>query len=326
MKNISVDYMGLKLESPLIAGSCGLTVEPEKVIQMEERGIGAVVIKSLFEEQINNEINYISENSPDHTEMEDYLSTYVRQNSIETHIKAIRKIKESVSIPVIASINCYSMGEWEKYAKVMEEAGANALELNIYNLPLNTTASSEEIEKKYLDIIARIVKTVKIPIAVKIPSQFASIPAFVNSVAGQGAKSIVMFNRFYTPDIDLDRMEIVPAPTFSGDNDYLQTLRWTAIISSIVKNIDVSASSGVHLPTTVLKLILAGANTVQLCSTLYKEGLDSILRYNEYLSTFLEKGGYTSLDQVRGKMNYSNIKDPIAFERVQFMKTFGSQK
>ena len=289
MSNLSVKYLGLELSSPIIASSCGLTADLQKVIEMEQKGVGAIVVKSLFEEQIRNEVDFLSQAGSDYPDMDDYLHNYVRQYSINNYKEALKSFKANVSIPIIASINCYTPGEWVSYAKEIEDAGADALEINLYELTTNPKTTSEQVEKGYCDVVRDIVKSVRIPVSVKISSHFTSVVSFVDKLVACGVKGVVIFNRFYTPDIDLDSLSIVSASPMSSPDEYLQTLRWTAIISSSVKNIDISVTTGIHTSSSAIKQILAGAETVQLCTTLYKNGLGMISTINQEISEFIDR-------------------------------------
>lgn len=324
MTDLSVKYMGLDLRSPIIASSCGLTADLEKVMEMDRNGVGAIVVKSLFEEQIRNEVEFLSEAGHDYPDMDDYLHNYVRQYSINNYKEALLSFKKNLSVPVIASINCYTPGEWVNYAREIEQAGVDALEINLYELTTNPKTTSEQVEKGYCDVVRDIVKNVRIPVSVKISSHFSSVVSFVDKLVACGVKGVVIFNRFYTPDINLDSLSIVSASPMSSPEEYLQTLRWTAIISSSVKNIDISVTTGIHTSSSAIKQILAGAETVQLCTTLYKNGLGMISTINQEISEFMEKNNFSSVEQMRGRLNYSTIKDPAKYERVQFLKTFGS--
>lgn len=323
MTDISLKYLGLDLKSPIIVSSCGLTANPDNVAEMEENGIGAIVVKSLFEEQIINEIEFLSEAGSDYPEMENYLHTYVRQNSISNYADNLSTIKKRISVPVIASINCYSQGEWISYAKNIENAGADAIELNLYELSTDRFAVSEDIEKQYCDIVHKIVSNVKIPVSVKISRHFTSIVSFVNRLYGCGAKGIVIFNRFFTPDINLKKLSLVPANPLSSPEEYIPILRWTAILSAAVKMMDISVTTGVHTPETAIKQILAGADTVQICSIAYKKGIKVISKFNRELKKFMEDNNFENLKQMCGRLDYSNIPDAAMYERVQFLKTFG---
>lgn len=324
MATTNVKYLGLDLKSPIMVSSCSLTSDPEKVKEMERNGAGAVVLKSLFEEQIRNEVDFLSNAGHSYPEMEDYLHAYVRGNSVEKYADTIRKMKDAVSLPVIASINCYSPGEWVEYAKVMENAGADALELNLYEQITSAASSSSEIEEEYCKVVRSIVSELKIPVSVKIGRHFTTIPGFVGRLSSCGAKGVVVFNRFFTPDIDLDNFTLVPASPLSHDGEYAEVLRWTAILSSSAKGLDISATTGVHTPEAAEKLILAGASTVQICSVVYKKGTSVISAFNESILAFMEKNNIAELGDVCGRLNYASIPDPTMYERVQFMKSFGN--
>jgi Dihydroorotate dehydrogenase len=325
MANISTNYMGLKLKSPVIAASSGLTSKIDKIEELEKVGVGAVVLKSLFEEQIVNNAEYLDSLSTDFPESANYIHYYVRENSIENHLTLLKEAKKRVSIPVIASINCYSPGEWLDYAREVSAAGADALELNIYSMPLNIRESSSDIEQRYLKIVGEVTKNISIPVAVKISSDFTNLPGFTDKLKGYGAKGVVMFNKFYMPDIDIEKLEISSADPFSSKESYLKELRWIGIISALVPGIDISASTGIYSAEIAAKEILAGAATVQVCSALYKNGTKVIDEINSGIASFIEQMGFGSVADFRGKLNYSNISDPGKFERVQFMKSFGSK-
>jgi len=323
MSNLSVNYMGLQLRSPLLAASSGLTSQIDKVIAYDKAGIGAIVVKSLFEEQIVSEAEFLNNQSQDYPESADYLHHYIRHNSIAKYLKLVKEVKDSVSVPVIASINCYSMGEWVEFAKEIQDAGADGLELNIYSLPLTVSKRADEIENGYLDVVGAVAKMLRIPVAVKIASNYTSLPGFVNGLKSRGAKGVVMFNRFYSPDIDINKLRIIAADAFSYEEEYLRELRWMGIVSALVPGIDLSASTGIHTGTTVIKQILAGATTAQMCTALYKKGPNAIIQALEDLHLFMETQGFESVADFKGKLNYSNIEHPEKFERVQFMKSFG---
>ncbi|MHC1690927.1 MAG: dihydroorotate dehydrogenase-like protein [Bacteroidales bacterium] len=325
MSNLSVNYMGLTLKSPIIAASSGLTSQLDKVAAFEKAGVGAIVVKSLFEEQIVSEAEFLNNQSQAYPESADYLHHYLRDNSLEKYLQLIRDIKGTVSVPVIASINCYSMGEWVSFAKKIQEAGADGLELNIFSLPLYVFKKSDDIEKEYLGVVENVVKSLRIPVAVKIANNYTNLPGFVEGLKSRGAKAVVMFNRFFMPDIDIKKLRIIAADAFSSEAESLKELRWMGIVSALVKGIDLSASTGNHNGTTVIKQILAGATTVQMCTALYKKGPDAISNAIEDLHLFMDTQGFNSVADFCGKLNYENIDHPDKFERVQFMKTFGGK-
>lgn len=321
MIDTSVNYLGLKLKSPFIASSSGYTADLEKIVAMARSGAGAIVLKSLFEEQINNEIGFLESAGADHTENYDFLKQYVTDYSIGKYVQLIKDAKKESGVPVIASINCFSNNSWTDFATEIEKAGADALELNIYSLPLNGGKSGAEVEAEYLKIVQKVTGNLNIPVSVKIGENFSNIGNFVNSLQGHGAQGAVLFNRFFTPDISLKNLKITPANPFSSKSEYLKELRWIAILSSMLRKFDLSASTGVYDPSAAIKLILAGAKTVQLCSVLYKQGVFAFADFNDELKEFMKSKGFESLADFRGMLNYSNISNPSMFERVQFLKT-----
>lgn len=325
MSNLSINYMGLQLRSPILAGSSGLTTQLDKVAAFDKAGVGAIVIKSLFEEQIVNEAEFLADQSQDYPESADYLHHYIRNNSIAKYLKLVKDVKDTVSVPVIASINCHSMGEWVEFAKEIEDAGADALELNIFSLPLSISKRSNLIEDEYIEVVGAVTKRLAIPVAVKIANNYSNLPGFVNGLKSRGAKGVVMFNRFFMPDIDINKIRIIAADAYSHEQEYLKELRWMGIISSLVPGIDLSASTGIHNGTTVIKQILSGATTAQMCTALYQRGPEAISQALDDISLFMEKQGFDKISDFRGKLNYKNIPDPEKFERVQFMKSFGSK-
>lgn len=321
MVDISVNYLGLKLKSPFIAASSGYTADLEKIVALSRCGAGAIVLKSLFEEQISNETGFLEMAGTEHTETLDYLHRYVTEHSVDKYVQLIKDAKRECGIPVIASINCYTNSSWTSFAKEIEKAGADALELNIYSLPLNGDKSSVQVEAEYLKTIKQIVAELKIPVAVKIGEHFTNLGNFVHGLKGSGAKGAVLFNRFFSPDISLKSLKIVPAQPFSSKNEYLKELRWIAILSSRLHNFNLSASTGVYDPSSGIKLLLAGATTVQLCSVLYKQGPFVLQDFNEELKAFMKSKGFSKISDFCGMLNYSNICDPAVYERVQFLKT-----
>ena len=324
MATTEVKYLGLSLKSPIIVSSCSLTADVDKVVEMQRAGAGAVVMKSLFEEQIRGEVEFMASAGHSYPEMDDYLHAYIRSNSIAQYTEKVKALKQAVSIPVIASINCYSSGEWVEYARQVEAAGADALEVNLYDLSVDPRTSPESIEDGYLSVVRSIVSELHIPVAVKIGPHFTSIVNFVSRIASAGAKGVVIFNRFFTPDIDIENFRLVPAAPLSHEGEYAEILRWTAILSSAVKGIDIAATTGIHTPESAVKEILAGASAVQVCSVIYRKGVQVITEFNEKIRQYLEKNNVENPGQICGRLNYSTIADPAMYERVQFMKTFGS--
>ena len=321
MIDLTTTYAGMTLKSPFIVSSSGLTNSIERIRKIASAGAGGIVLKSLFEEQIMHEIGVMSDGSG-HTEAEDYLRTYSRENSLENYLSLIREAKERVRIPVMASINCMKAKEWVDFAEQIQEAGADALELNIYLLPLDKDKNPREYENAYLDVVSGVKKRVDIPVIVKLGSGFTSITWMVDQIYKRGAAAVVLFNRFYTPDINTDDLSFGSSEVLSSPADIRHSLRWVGIISSRIARMDIAASTGVHSGMAAVKQILAGASAVQVCSVLYRNGIDYLREMVAEMRKWMEKRDYGSPDDFRGKMNYSNLSDPSVYERSQFIKYF----
>lgn len=326
MANLKTTYLGIELKNPVIVSSSGLTNSIEKIKQLEEAGAGAVVLKSLFEEQISHEINHEidSGHGMDYPEAMDYIQAYTREHSVSAYLKLIRDAKAAVKIPVIASINCFSADEWVNFAQEIENAGADALELNVFRINTDKNSQSADYEKLYFQIAEMVSKVVTIPVAMKIGPYFSNLVGVINRISVSGIKGAVLFNRFYEPDIDINTLQLKSAEVFSTPADIRQSLRWVAITSAKIKNIDISASTGVHDGTAAIKLLLAGAQTVQVCSAIYKNGPSVITRINDFMKQWMDDKKFNSVEDFRGKMNYSSIKNPVMYERSQFMKYFSN--
>ena len=325
MANLETSWMGLKLKNPIIAGSSGLTNSVENIVELERNGVGAVVLKSLFEEQIANKVNNTMEQGEFanyYPEAEDYIRNYTHGNDLSVYLELIRSAKQSVKIPVIASINCVSdSNDWVSFAKKVEDAGADALELNIFILPSDPEKSGEENEKVYFKIIDKVTKAVSIPVAVKISYYFSGLAQFITKLSWTGIKGIVLFNRFFSPDIDIDKMEVKSSFVFSNPSELAISLRWIAMMSHHVK-CELAASTGIHSGEAVIKQLLAGAEVVQIASVLYKKGFSEIGIMNRVLEEWMEKNNFNSLDDFRGKLSIAEYENPAAYERVQFMKHY----
>lgn len=324
MADISVKYLGQDLESPIIVSSSGLTKNIDQIANAASFGAGAVVLKSLFEEQILFEAHKTLDQSNDYPEAVDYIKNYSRHNSVNEYLELIKAARNEVSIPVIASINCVSNNEWIDFAKEIENAGAHALELNMHIVPSCADTKPNEIEETYFKIIETIKPKINIPIALKVGYHFTSLPWFINQLKFRGIDTFVLFNRFYEPDINIDTLNIVSSSVFSRDTDIKHSLRWVGLISGLIEDINISASTGIHDASGVIKQILAGAQTVQLCSTLYQNGMKTIETINEELKHWMDEHNFKSLEDFRGKLSYENISNPQVYERSQFMKYFSS--
>jgi dihydroorotate dehydrogenase (fumarate) len=328
MANLETTYLGLKLKNPVIVGSSGLTNSVEKIIKLRDAGAGAVVLKSLFEEQINHDVNRIvySGQGLDYPEAMDYIQNYAKDNSVEEYLKLIKEAKAAVDIPIIASINCYSSEGWEEFAKRIEKAGADAIELNLYMVNTDKNSDASEYEELYYKVSENVSRVVTIPVAMKLGLYFSNLVSVVNKISVTGAKAVVLFNRFYEPDIDINNLSLKAAEVFSSPADIRRSLRWVAIVSDKIKNIDVAASTGVHDGEAVIKQLLAGAKVVQVCSSVYKNGPDVISSMVTKLQSWMDENGYKSINDFRGLMSYSKIKNPELYERAQFMKYFSQHE
>lgn len=323
MKNLSTSYLGLNLKSPVIVSSSRLTSTIENLRVAEENGAGAVVLKSLFEEQIMYHISAL-DTSAGFPEADDYIAWYTKSHSVEEYLNLIVKAKKTLGIPVIPSINCFSSRGWTDFAKNIADSGADALEINVFFMPLDRKKSAADSEKIYFDLIERLKDKISIPIALKIGFRFSNILYMIDQFYMRGVDGVVMFNRFYEPDIDINSMEIVPASVFSNGDEKRYILRWIAMASALDIKINISASTGVNSGEDVIKYLLAGADTVQVCSVLYQKGLPFLKVMNQQISEWMTKNNFKSISDFRGKLNWLNYQKPGVFERTQFMKYFSS--
>ena len=322
--DLSIKYLGLTLKNPIIVGSSGLTNSVEKIKELEKHGAAAVVLKSLFEEQILFQADTANTNNDyDYPEAADYIKAYAKDSAIADYLSLIKDAKKEVNIPIIASINCVTTGEWVSFAKKFEEAGADAIELNISLLPSNIEVSSADNEKKYFDIIDAVKKTVNIPVALKMSHFSAGLSNLIQKLSWtKQIDAFVLFNLYYNPDIDINTLKITSSGVFSTPEDISQSLRWVAILSDKIK-VDIAASTGVHDADGVIKQLLAGAGAVQVVSTLYKHGASHLETLIKGLEDWMTKNNYNSIEDFKGKVNYESAENAVAFDRVQFMKYFG---
>lgn len=321
---MKTQYAGLTLRNPLIVGSSGLTNNAERNKEFEKAGAGAIVLKSLFEEQIEMQSDTLMEES-DYPEAADYIRGYVKANQVNDYLNLIKKTKELCSIPVIASLNCYKADVWIDFAHQIELAGADALELNVFFLETSLDYDKDEIRHLYVSIIRKVKETVSIPVIMKIGKSFDNIPALVNLLRVNGADAVVLFNRFYQPDIDINNMQIVSGNVFSSHSDLSDTIRWTAIVAGKVPGMDIACSTGVHDWEDVIKCLLAGATAVQMCSAIYTHGAEIISQVLTCVEEWMHQARFRSIEEFRGKLNYANIPHPAMYERSQFMKYFSNR-
>jgi dihydroorotate dehydrogenase (fumarate) len=323
MENLKTNYLGLSLKSPLIVSSSRLTSTVEHLMEAEENGAGAVVLKSLFEEQILHHTSTIP-TSANYPEADEYVAYYTKSHSVGEYLNFIKSAKKNLSIPVIPSINCFSPKGWTDFAKNIEDAGADAIEINMFFLPNNRKLSSIDSEQVYFELIENLKEVISLPVAIKIGFRFSNILYMIDQLYMRGVEGVVMFNRFYEPDIDVKRMEIIPASVFSSSNERRYVLRWVAMASAQDIDIDISATTGVHSGDDAIRYILAGADTVQLCSVLYKKGFSVLKQINNRIIEWMKEHDFNNPDDFRGKLNWANYNKPTVFERTQFMKYFSS--
>lgn len=324
MIDLSTTYMGFKLKNPLIAGSSGMTDSVEKVKKLAEQGIAAVVLKSLFEEQIRMEIDAMGMNNMfnSYAENENYIAFYTRQHVLNDYLNLIKACKKEVDIPVIASINCYSIGEWTAFASKIEEAGADGIELNMFFMPSDTTLTSEKLEQRYVDVIEKVRQHTSLPLALKVSTYFSGMGAFLKRISESGIQALVLFNRFYSPDVDLEKEELSSSQIFSRPEENANCLRWIGILSPEV-SCNLAASTGIKSGADALKNILMGADAVQIASALYqnKSGYVSIML--QEMEQWMEKKNYSSISAIRAKLAKPKLNQEI-IERAQFMKYYSS--
>ena len=324
MTNLETKYMGLKLKNPIVVASSGLTNSIKRIRDLEIAGAGAVVLKSIFEEQINNEVNHLINRDPQnlYPDDEDYIWNYTRNNSITRHMNLLSEAKKETEIPIIASLNCITDSEWTVFAKDFENAGADALEINLFMVPTDRLKSSAEIEQMYLKIVSELKKQVKIPISVKIGFYFTNLISMADKLMAHGASALVLFNRFYEPDINIEKMELISSEVFSSPSDIHRSIRWIGLISSQLPKIEIAASTGIHDGEAVIKLLLAGAQVTQVCSSIYINGSQIIAGMLSDLTSFMKKNNFNTIEDLRGRLSYKTIADPVVYERSQFMRYF----
>lgn len=328
MKNLSTLYMGLELKNPLIVSSSGLTASVDKIKKIEEAGAGAVVLKSIFEEQIVANVDkYISENpgAMYADEASQYLSEYLKEDTVNKYLDLIKETKLQCTIPVIASVNCFSIGSWTSFAKKIEEAGADALELNVFIMPKDRNTTSLEYENEYISLVAKVKEEIKIPISVKISPYFTNVINVVDRLKSVGVDAVVLFNKFYELDIDINNLKAINSNVLSTEDNIHQSLRWVAIVSSKIRKLEVASSTGVHSAEGLIKQLLAGAQCVQICSVLYNKGFSEIANILEGLEQWMEEKNYNNISDFRANLNYKNVENTSYYERVQFMKYFNPE-
>jgi len=332
MADLNTRYLGLNIRNPLVVASSGLTDSVKKIVELEKQGAGAVVLKSLFEEQILMEGDYRIRKAEEHGELFvdysetfDYVDVHVKEEELGKTLKLIEQAKNEVRIPVIASINCMSSLEWTNFAKQMEKAGADALELNIFVMPFNMNNTCDGNEKVYYNVLKKVKAAVRIPVSVKISPYFSNLGHVIKGLEENQADGVVLFNRFTSPDIDIHNMKTTVADVLSSPVEIANSLRWIAMMAKRV-NMDLAATTGIHDGEAVVKQLLAGATVVQMASAIYQNGPAYLGKVLAFVSQWMDEKGFETLHQFRGKLSQAKSVNPDVYERLQFMKYFSEYK
>lgn len=328
MPDLTTTYLGLKLRSPLVASSSPLCQNIGNILHMEDAGVAAVVLHSLFEEQIIIESQaldrHLSAAEESYAESLNYFPDLRRYNiGPDEYVEHIRRTKQAVDIPVIGSLNGVSTGGWIRYARLIEEAGADALELNIYHLPTDPSIDGATVEQQYVELVRHVKAGVRIPVAVKLGPYFSSIPNMAAKLDEAGADGLVLFNRFYQPDFDLESLEVVPNLVLSNSSELLTRLHWVGVLYGRIRA-DMAITGGVHTAQDVLKCMMAGARVAMMTSALLRQGIDYAAQLEEDLIRWMEEHEYESIRQMQGSMSVQRVADPAAFQRANYMRVLSS--
>jgi dihydroorotate dehydrogenase (fumarate) len=323
MSDLTTSYLGLRLKNPLIAGASRLTGDAESIKELADAGVGAVVLKSLYEEQVEAELQQnIDAYQTDYPDAYDYIRQYTRDSAVSEYLEMISEVKKSTDIPVIASLHCVTASEWTVFAKRLESAGADALEINVSLLPSDPRMSCTDYEQIYFEVLSQVTDGLSIPVALKMSSYSSSLAGLVSRLHWTGkVAGFVLFNRYFRPDIDIEKMELTSAGVFSNPSEISTPLRWVALLSGIVES-DFASSTGVHDSEGVVKMLLAGAQAVQVVSAFFQQSPEVAGDMISGLTSWMGRHSFTNLDEFRGRLSYQLGDDQSAFERVQFMKHY----
>ncbi|MBN1263971.1 MAG: dihydroorotate dehydrogenase-like protein [Anaerolineales bacterium] len=328
MSNLETTYLGLKLKTPIIAAASSISSQIDRIQQAEKAGAGALVIRSLFEEQILQEALKFEEDlavgSESFAEALSYFPN-IEFGDAGEHLMWIRKTREAVDFPLIASLNAYSPGTWVKYAHKLEETGVDALELNPYAVAVNPKMSGADIEKTLYDVVKAVVNEVKIPVSVKLSPYFTSLMNVAGELEGLGVSGLVLFNRFLQPDIDADKETVTSKMTYSNPYESLLPLRWVALMSNTLR-LDLAHNTGIHTGKDAARALLAGASVVQVASVLYRQGIPYLSTMLHDLEAWMEERGYSKIEDFRGKLSAQEVDDPFTYERAQYVNLLLDQK
>ncbi|OIO63982.1 MAG: dihydroorotate dehydrogenase [Candidatus Marinimicrobia bacterium CG1_02_48_14] len=327
---LKTTYMGLELKNPLVPSASPMSREVDTVKKLEDAGAPAIIMYSLFEEQIHHEANeldhFLSHGTDSFAEALSYFPEPEDfSRGPDEYLEHLQKLKSAVDIPVIASLNGISIGGWIDYAHKMETAGADGLELNVYYLPTDLKRTSESVENLYVEILKAVKGKVHIPVSMKLSPYFSSLPAFAKRLVDNGVDALALFNRFYQPDIDLENLEIEPSVILSSSDELRLPLRWIAVLSASL-HVNLGATTGVHTAEDAIKLLMVGADATMMCSALLKNGPGHITQMLNDMIAWLDEHEYESVEQLKGSMNYRNIADPEALMRANYMKVLNAYK
>ncbi len=328
MIDLTTRYLGLRLANPLVVSASPLSESLDTIRRLEDAGAAAVVLPSLFEEQIDIESrhldNALSHGAESYPEALSYFPDLQHYNlGPDGYLEHVRRAKAAVAVPIIASLNGVSAGGWIGFAKQIEQAGANALELNIAYMPTDPTLTGAEVERMYFDVVREVKAAVALPVAVKLGHAFSAMANLAQRLDTAGADALVLFNRFYLPDFDVERLEVVPRLTLSSPHELLVRLHWVAILFGHVRA-DLAVTGGVHDAHDVLKAMMAGARVAMMTSALLRHGIEHLSRVRDGLLEWMEAQEYASIVQMQGSMSYRSVVDPSAFERANYMKVLSS--
>lgn len=321
--SLETTFAGLTLKNPIIISSSGLTDKASKNQKLAEAGAGAIVLKSLFEEQIMLEADNLNDFNM-YPEGSEYLTSYLCQHKLNEYLQLIQDSKKVCSIPVIASINCYDDANWTDFARQIEQAGADALEINVLSLQVDTQYTYGTFEQRHIDILKQIKRAVTIPVIMKLGDNFTNPIVLIDQLYANGAAAVVLFNRFYQPDINIDRMEQTTGPVLTNGSELPHVLRWTGIASAAVSQLDYAASGGIRQAADIIKAILAGASAVEICSIVYQQSASVIEKFNNFIRQWMKNKGMQNIAQFKGRLNMKDLKGLNTFERTQFLKYFAS--
>ncbi len=328
MIDLTTTYLGLTLKSPLVVGPSPLCQSVDTLRAMEDAGAAAIVLHSLFEEQIALESQQLDQGLSAQTESFAESLTYLPDVHTyklgpDAYVEHVRKAKDAVDIPVIASLNGVTPGAWIRYAKLMQEAGADAIELNIYYVATDPLTAAHDVERRYVDLVTAVRKAVKVPLAVKVGHSFTAFANVAHQLAGAGANGLVLFNRFYQPDLDIEHLEVVPSLSLSVSYELLLRLHWVAVLYGRVKT-DLAVTGGVHTGHDVIKAMMAGANVAMMTSALLKHGVDHLATVRTEMLNWMEEREYESVAQMRGSLAQKAVRNPGAYERGNYIKVLSS--